>query len=72
MQIQKVLNNNVISVIDEQGKEIVVMGRGIAFQRRPGDPVDEALIDKVFRLEDHSVHERMKMSLKRFRMMSSR
>ncbi|AKU31078.1 MULTISPECIES: BglG family transcription antiterminator LicT [Bacillus] len=63
MQIQKVLNNNVISVIDEQGKEIVVMGRGIAFQRRPGDPVDEALIDKVFRLEDHSVHERMKMLL---------
>ncbi|WP_250620929.1 CAT RNA binding domain-containing protein [Bacillus subtilis] len=63
MQIQKVLNNNVISVIDEQGKEIVVMGRGIAFQRRPGDPVDESLIDKVFRLEDHSVHERMKMLL---------
>ncbi|MGE6631885.1 BglG family transcription antiterminator LicT [Bacillus sp. NPDC077027] len=63
MRIQKVLNNNVISVLDELGKEIVVMGRGIAFQKRQGDPVDEALIDKVFRLEDHSVHERMKLLL---------
>ncbi len=28
MKIAKVINNNVISVVNEQGKELVVMGRG--------------------------------------------
>ncbi|MEI4790955.1 CAT RNA binding domain-containing protein [Bacillus sp. FJAT-53060] len=71
MQIQKVLTNNVISVIDEQGTEIVVMGRG-RFQRHPGDPVDEALIDKSFRLEDHRLTSGWKCCFKRFCMMWSR
>lgn len=46
MKIAKVINNNVISVI-ENGKELVIMGRGIAFQKRPGDEVDETKIEKV-------------------------
>lgn len=36
MQIQKVLNNNVISVIDEHGKEIVVMGEASLSSDVPG------------------------------------
>lgn len=32
MKIAKVINNNVISVIDENNKELVIMGRGIAFR----------------------------------------
>ena len=37
MQIAKVLNNNVVVVLDEHRREQVVMGRGLAFQKRPGD-----------------------------------
>jgi uncharacterized protein YydD (DUF2326 family) len=32
-----VLNNNVVTVIDEQQKELVIMGRGIAFKKNTGD-----------------------------------
>ena len=34
MQIYKILNNNVAVVLDENGREKVVMGRGICLKRR--------------------------------------
>ncbi len=46
MKIAKVINNNVISVVNEQGKELVVMGRGLAFQKKSGDDVDEAAFSR--------------------------
>lgn len=58
MVIGKVINNNVISSWDADQKEIIVMGRGIGFQKKPGDPVREEEIDKVFRLENRDVRER--------------
>ena len=63
MIIAKVINNNVISVHDEQKKELVVMGRGIAFQKRPGDVVDESKIEKIFKLENKDVSEKFKTLL---------
>ncbi|CDL07819.1 Beta-glucoside bgl operon antiterminator, BglG family [Klebsiella pneumoniae IS43] len=50
MQIAKVLNNNVVVVLDEHRREQVVMGRGLAFQKRPGDVLDDSKIEKSFRL----------------------
>lgn len=57
MKIAKVINNNVISVVNEQGKELVVMGRGLAFQKKSGDDVDEARIEKVFTLDNKDVSD---------------
>lgn len=54
MQIVKVINNNVISCIDDNGLEVVVMGKGLGFQTKPGDVPDENLIEKVFRMERQS------------------
>lgn len=51
MKIDKVINNNVVSALDEQGKELVIMGRGIAFQKKAGQRLDEKRIEKIFRLE---------------------
>lgn len=34
MRIERVINNNVISALDDQGREIVAMGRGIGFQKK--------------------------------------
>ncbi|MEH7095368.1 BglG family transcription antiterminator LicT [Neobacillus vireti] len=63
MKIAKVINNNVISVIDAHNKELVVMGRGIAFQKRPGDLVDETKIEKTFKLDNKDVSEKFKTLL---------
>ncbi|MEH7418551.1 PRD domain-containing protein [Neobacillus drentensis] len=63
MKIAKVINNNVISVIDAHNKELVVMGRGIAFQKRPGDLVDESKIEKTFKLDNKDVSEKFKTLL---------
>ena len=49
MQIAKVLNNNVVVVVDEQQREQVVMGRGLAFQKRVGDSLDESKIERSSR-----------------------
>lgn len=52
MKINRVFNNNVVSVIDDTGIEKVVTGRGIAFKKRPGDEVDSKLIEKTFVIHD--------------------
>lgn len=51
MVIEKILNNNVV-VINEQGLEKIVMGKGLAFQKKPGDEFDESRVDKVFTLNN--------------------
>lgn len=63
MKIEKVLNNNVVTVIDQGGNELVVMGRGIAFKKHSGDSIDETLIEKVFSLESKEVSQKLKTLL---------
>ncbi|RBW68649.1 BglG family transcription antiterminator LicT [Bacillus taeanensis] len=59
MKIVKILNNNVIiSVKDDQ--EVIVMGRGIAFNKRAGDEINEEQIEKVFTLEDEDITKKFK------------
>lgn len=50
MVIEKILNNNVVVIKDRKGLEKIVMGRGLAFQKKVGDDFDEAKVDKVFAL----------------------
>ena len=45
-------SNYVLSAFDENNREVVIMGRGIAFKKRPGDVVDEEKIEKIFVLND--------------------
>lgn len=55
MNILKVINNNVISALDDNGNEIVLMGKGIGFQKNSKDVVDESKIEKRFSLpQEHS------------------
>lgn len=48
MRIVKVFNNNVALVKDDTGHELVVQGRGLAFQARPGDRLDQTLVERRF------------------------
>lgn len=59
MKIAKVLNNNVVTVIDASGKELVVMGRGIAFKKQAGDDIEEDKVEKVFSLENKEVSQKL-------------
>lgn len=57
MNILKIINNNVVSALDDKGKEIIVTGKGIGFQKKPKDAIEEDRIEKVFRLDDSNVRE---------------
>ncbi|UOE93905.1 PRD domain-containing protein [Alkalihalobacillus sp. LMS39] len=59
MKIVKILNNNVI-VSNKDDQEVIVMGRGIAFQKRAGDEVANEQIDKIFTLEDKDITKKFK------------
>ena len=55
MVIEKILNNNVVITKDQNNKEIVAMGRGIAFKKRTGDYISKDVIDKVFKLSEPNI-----------------
>jgi beta-glucoside operon transcriptional antiterminator len=59
VKIEKVLNNNVIVSIKDK-KEVIVMGRGIAFNKRAGDDINEEQVEKIFTLEDEDVTKKFK------------
>lgn len=51
LKIEKVLNNNVAQVHDHKGKQFVVMGRGLAFQKKIGEDIEPASIEKKYILQ---------------------
>ena len=52
MIVEKVLNNNVVVSIDPTTrKEIILMGSGIAFNKKPGQLIDTKKVEKTFKKE---------------------
>lgn len=52
MIVQKILNNNLILVCDENGQEQVVMGKGLRFFNQVGQELSREHVQKVFVLRD--------------------
>lgn len=52
MKIKKKLNNNVAVVTDKTGNEIIVMGKGITYDKKSGDCIDEEQVEKRFVLSN--------------------
>lgn len=48
MKISKQLNNNIVIASDDQGREVVLMGKGIGFGCKPGMEPNMALVEKRF------------------------
>lgn len=48
MKIAKVLNNNVVISVDDNNSDIIVMGKGVAFNKKRGDIIDEFKIERIF------------------------
>lgn len=59
MKIAKILNNNVVVILDENQREQVVMGRGLGFQKQPGDALEREKIEKVFSLQSDELVARL-------------
>ena len=58
MQILKVLNNNV-AIVAYNGQEAVAMGKGICFQKKRNDEIEESKINKLFVLENNDFSNRL-------------
>lgn len=48
MRLAKVFNNNVVLATDAHGREFVLMGRGVGFQRQAGSDIDPATVERTF------------------------
>ena len=60
MRIKKVINNNVLCVVDEKGCEMIVTGRGIGFQRHRGEFLDPAGVEQTYRMEEKSQQRKLR------------
>lgn len=60
MRVDKVINNNIISARDNQGEELIAMGKGIGFGQKPGGEVPEEAVEKIFRLDNMDNKEHFK------------
>ena len=52
MIIEKVINNNVVTAIDEANQEVVLMGKGIGFQAKIGQLISRQSVEKKFVLSN--------------------
>lgn len=59
MTINKILNNNVVITLDDNGKEIIVMGKGLAYGKKKGEYIDENKITKKFILSSMEYPSRL-------------
>ncbi|HEX6887182.1 MAG TPA: PRD domain-containing protein [Candidatus Nanopelagicales bacterium] len=50
-QVERVINNNVIAAV-EDGREVILTGRGLGFGQRPGSTYDPARVERRFVLDD--------------------
>jgi transcriptional antiterminator len=63
LQVKKVLNNNVVIVSDASNKELIVIGKGIGFSKKHGDPILDDQVDKLFVLNDENEQKQYKTLL---------
>lgn len=59
MNIVRIYNNNVAVIENPDGEEAIAIGRGLAFQKKPGDSLDETKMEKIFVLRDKAVMSKL-------------
>ena len=63
-EIKKALNNNVLIASNHSFGEVVLIGKGIGFGKKPGDAILEDSFEKLFVLTDKKEQEQYKKLLK--------
>lgn len=59
MHVKRVLNNNAVLAVDDDGKDLVAIGRGLGHGRKPGDGIDRGVADQVFIASENANLERL-------------
>ncbi|MCC3704013.1 PRD domain-containing protein [Rouxiella badensis] len=59
MKIIKILNNNAVIAVDDSLHEQVMMGKGLAFQKRVGERLDMSQVEKIFSLQGNALNARL-------------
>lgn len=59
MIIKKVINNNIIQSQNENGQEIIVMGCGLGFKKKPGENIDESKVEKIYTVNDNNARKQL-------------
>lgn len=59
MKIKRIYNNNVVMVENQNGEEMIVIGRGLAFGKKVGEFPDEKQIEKIFTLAEHGIGNKL-------------
>lgn len=57
MKAKRVYNNNVVLSQNRKGKELILVGRGLAYGLNKGDIIDESKVEKRFELKDNVTHK---------------
>lgn len=57
MKVEKVLNNSLVLSSDEDGQEIIVMGKGLGFNSKEGDFIKENSVEKIFTPKDQRMKQ---------------
>ena len=52
MRITKVFNNNAISYLTTDGKDVIALGSGIGFSKKINDVIDENKIEKIYYVQN--------------------
>ncbi|MBC1922194.1 BglG family transcription antiterminator LicT [Listeria grayi] len=55
MRIERIFNNNIVSTISEDAHELLILGKGIGFNSKVGDSINESKIEKIFQLKDDTI-----------------
>jgi len=59
MRVKRVIGNNAVVAIDDDGHEVVALGRGIGHGRRPHDLVDGSRVEQVFTAGQEATSDRL-------------
>jgi len=54
MVIEKVINNNIVTALDNGGNEVILMGKGIGFRAKSGQVIKENLVEKRYIMDSHA------------------
>ncbi len=52
MVVEKVINNNLVRSHNDNDIEVLVIGCGLGFKKKPGDAIETSLIEKIYTIQD--------------------
>ncbi len=60
MRLLRPINNNIVTALDDNGMEVIVVGKGIGYKAKEGTEIREGDIQKVYRMDNQKDTDRLK------------